>query len=60
MALVDKVMKEGLKVKFEGLEDSHKAPKVFMLHVISKEHQIEQVGEVKLHKKGKTELAGRG
>ncbi|KAI5649805.1 hypothetical protein M9H77_35810 [Catharanthus roseus] len=38
MLFADKVLKEGFKPKIEGLEEGQKASKMFMLHVISKEH----------------------
>lgn len=59
IAFIDKVMKEVLKIKFEGLEDGYEAPKVLMLHVITKEHRTEQVGEVKLYKGREEVLVGR-
>lgn len=39
-------MKDGVGSKMEGFEDDSKAHKVFMLHAITREHQLEQVGEL--------------
>lgn len=38
---------------FEGLEDSHKFPKVFIIYALIKENQMEQVGGANCTKKSK-------
>lgn len=38
VAFVDKAMREGLKLMNEGIEDVPKAPKVFILYTLTKEH----------------------
>lgn len=37
-------MKDGVKLKMEGLEDSDKPTKLLMIHVLSNEPSMEQVG----------------
>lgn len=55
VAYADKVLREGLKSMFEGLEDGHKSPKVFIFHTLTKEYQLEQVGGANCTKGSKTE-----
>ncbi|KAI5648413.1 hypothetical protein M9H77_34418 [Catharanthus roseus] len=47
-ALVEKAMKNGLKSKNDGIEDGGKPPKWFMIHAISNEQPMEQVGGEKV------------
>lgn len=54
---IDKLIKEALKLNFEGLEHGHKAPKILVIHVLNKEYQMEQSGEVNFTKERKHEHA---
>lgn len=48
MAFVEESINEGLEFKNEALEDSDKPWKLLMIHVLSREQLLEQVGDAKV------------